>query len=113
MQLRLMCLHTCHKAGLDRAARPRREDDGVGRENDGFLRRKPAHIAERQQGAVPDKPEEQHVRKTCNVRTLNMFQPACHPSVVLGPATSLKKHLSGLRRTLVVFGPAGVFHHPI
>ena len=41
--------------------RPRREDDGIGHENDGLPGRKPAHVAERQLEALPDEPEEQHV----------------------------------------------------
>ena len=41
----MICLDSCHKAG------PSRE----------LPRRKPAHVAERQLEAVPDKPEEQHV----------------------------------------------------
>ena len=41
--------------------RPRREDDGIGHENDELPRRKPAHVAERELRAVPDVHEEQRV----------------------------------------------------
>ena len=39
----------------------RREDDGIGHQNDELLRRQPAHAAHRQQEAVPEEPEEQRV----------------------------------------------------
>ena len=39
----------------------RREDDGIGHQNDELLRRQPAHVAHRQPEAVPEEPEEQRV----------------------------------------------------
>ena len=41
--------------------RPRREDDGIGHQNDELLRRQPAHAAERQLEAIPDEADEQRV----------------------------------------------------
>ena len=39
----------------------RRVEDGIGHQNDELLRRKPAHVANRQPEAVPDEPEEQRI----------------------------------------------------
>ena len=60
-QRRLTCLGSCHKARSVEQHRPRREDQGVGHENDGLTGRKPVHVAQRQLEAVPDEREEQHV----------------------------------------------------
>ena len=39
----------------------RREDDGIGHQNDDAEVRQPAHVAHRQPEAVPEEPEEQRV----------------------------------------------------
>ena len=57
MRLRVACLDSCHtRPAWAEQHGPRRGDDGVGHENDGLPRRKPAHVAERQLEAVPDEP---------------------------------------------------------